>query len=234
MYSYVTYRPQEIPDDKLREAKVLSERGWAYPGPVLFRKWLLGGDVTVFAYKGNFLVGFASAAFVDDNIINFTVTIVDKDYRNKGIASGLNRRILKYYFSNEKIIFKPLFIAFRTMNPLLYQRFYAKMSSTFPDYKNRNRSASQAEIAVFKKVTKYFSQGHQSDERKFIIFNATKDFPQLNYKKNSIPWSNNEIINKMFEKELHLAEGRGDAFLVVGSLSVVKKILYRLSSILIK
>ncbi len=218
--------PSNISKEELIAAKKLSEKAWSYPGKVLFEKWFYGSNLISLVFEDNSLIGFACGTFIDKNIINLTVTIIDPAYRNQGLASKLNKVILRNFLLQKKQNWEPLYITFRTMSPDLYKRFYSKVSECFPDYKNKIRSTTKGEKVVFQKTTKYFGQEFQCDAEKFIIKGATRNFPQLNYRKDRIPWSGVYAIDNMFKDQLKIMECTGDAYVVVGTLGPLMRKLY--------
>ncbi len=208
--------------------RTVTKKAWVDPGEKLVKKWVEMIDIIVLFKDKKKIVAFAIGNYINEDTLHLVSTMVDKNYQGRGLGPKMNKMILTEFIkSRKKKIFRPAYIVFRTTSPKVYEKFY-KEARIYPDYKY-SKEPTSFEKKVFNEIVRDLAKDKEVDEKNFIIKKATREYPQLTYEKDKIPWSDNAEINKFFEDNLKLKEKEGNAIIIVGKISSLKILLFHLS-----
>ena len=215
-------RLKDIKDKVINDIKFLTKEALGDPKD-LAEEWFHLSDILVIARREGKIRGYAIGKYVRDTLLFFPVTMVSPQDRNKGLAMFMNytilttawrRRIKEAGWKIWKWL-RPLYIAFRTYNPILYKAV-GKRIDVVPSI--RGRTPSLQEIKIATEIANLSSLGCKFDPQTFVIEGALSPYPEL-FKSENIPWSLDKKIDEFFERHLKLTEEKGNVFVVVGKIS---------------
>ncbi|MDD4874817.1 MAG: hypothetical protein PHI77_00210 [Candidatus Pacebacteria bacterium] len=177
-------------------------------------------------------VAFSANKFIDEKLIIFLSTMVLPEFQGYGIAKKM-QKIAGQKFLRDQILknslkfwknFKSLYFAYRTPNPRLIKAVQ-KYNLALPI--DNSKKISDKEKIIAKKVAEIFSPNLEFEEKNFVIKSALlKTNPELIYKKDQIPWSGDEKIDKFCENHLDYKNQKGNLFVIVGHINFFQKIFF--------
>lgn len=209
---------------------------WGNPGK-LGEKWVDLADIILVARDDSDReVAFAMGNYLKKDVVVLVATAVREKNKNSGIGTALNFEIIKISIQKrirESIfsVFLSHYFVFRTPNPTLYSLTSAKVP-LFPGVEKR--SPSKKELEIFDLIVEKFTKNAKVDKDNFVIFNSLKEYSDLIYKKDFIPWSRDEKVNNLFEKSLDLTKQQGNTMVIIGKINPVKIILFQVIKTLLK
>jgi len=210
---------KNIKDKVVGDISSITKRALGDPGD-LAKKWFYMADILAIARREGRIKGYAIGKYIRDTLFFFPVTMVLPQDRNKGLAMFMNYTILRMLWRRRikkakwRIWkwFQPLYITFRTYNPILY-RAISKRIDVVPSVKGRIPSPQEVKIA--REVANLSSPEYKFDPQTFVIEGALSSYPEL-FKNENVPWTSDRRVNEFFEKHLKLSEKKGNVFVVVG------------------
>jgi hypothetical protein len=211
-------------NDVICKIKELIKVSWGDPGG-LIDDWISSADVLVLSYKDEDLRGFSIVNHVQDNIFYLRATVIHQEDINKGLGKFMNYLCVKFLINEKHGIWKfwkcleNIYFISCISNPLAYATIFKKRK-VYPTLENAYKlSAQDKEVAL--KVTKRFCPNAVFDTETFVLKGDLKPYPDLIYKKEKIPWSNDKKIDEFFEDRLKLTQEEGNTLLVLWKESLV-------------
>ena len=191
--------------------------------------WLDVTDLLIFAKSknNNSAVGFSSIGFLDNNVLHIAATMIIPEYQKKGIVTILTKTAIKYFFINKRGIlefWKPVYVLFRTQNPLVYFDFYRRNLPIYPNPKKEFKPDEKI-IEIAKKNSKKLWPYAEFDDETFVLKGAYKLHPFLIINPENISWSKNESVNNFFRDRLNIDEKSEDALVTVIKVKLLDLLL---------
>lgn len=201
--------------------KEIAESGGQKPGGYI-KNWLDFSEGVIFAHVGDLVVGFTLYSFVwEESIIYVPAMVVKPEFQKKGILSKmlkriiikemLIRRIKKFKITN---LFSPIRVFFRTQNPILYKALKKRLD-VLPNLDTTKTKSEKMLIEQISKIVNEIWPNFEFDKNNLILKSAYSKTPSLAYSSENIPWSNDQEVDKFFEKNLKLSKNSLDAFIVI-------------------
>lgn len=221
-------------NDVVYKVKELIKFIWGNPGK-LIEDWIHSADVLALSYKNKDLRGFSIVNYVENNIFYLRATIIHPEDINQGLGKFMNYHCVKSLLNEKGKTSRPwmwlenIYFISCISNPLAYAILFKKRK-IYPDLENRYKLSNQDKEIAFK-VAKRFCPNAVFDTETFVLKGDLTPYPDLIYKKENIPWSNDKRINQFFEDRLKLTQEQGNTLLVLWKenlfLFLLKAFIYK-------
>jgi len=170
---------------------------------------LLKAEIAAIALKDSSIIAFSLARKIIGGksiAVAFLATRVLAEYRNKGIAKTLVKRVTRNFIFRNKFLdisnwFKPVYFVTATANPIVFEssRKYFKI---YP-FKGP-RQPSEIELSIAESFAEAFLAKEKFNKESFVLGEAFLNSAEFYAREEDIPWSDNQTTNAFLEERIKL------------------------------
>lgn len=193
-------------------------------------KWLDSADGLIFAIDKSTRekVGFYIYRFINENIIYLASSMILPEHQKKGIASRITKEVVKDYIVKHRIkrinrILKPIYVFFRTQNPVVYAMLKKNNIDLYPNIEAKENIDAAMKDEIIKQAEKIWPYAKLNLEN-FVLEGAYEKTPKLAMAHKDVQWSAVDEVNDFFKKNIHNREKSLDAQVVIGRIDIKKMI----------
>jgi len=194
--------------------------------PDFLKPLLLKAECAGIALEGGSIIAFTTAsrmAIKGGLAIAFLATRVQAEYRNKGLAKTLIKRVTRNFIFKRKLLnvfnwLKPVYFVTATANPIVFESFRKRFHISLRQPRLPDGREGEVEAGIAGRFAELFSSGEKLNKESLLLSGSFLNSAEFYDKEEDIPWSSNPQTNSYLEDRLRLKEKMGDGLVIVSRI----------------